>query len=151
LNQADVAPAPIDSRTEPGRLDYLVFHYGGIGDLCLLSHLIASLKSASSASVGLICRSAVAGVTNLYPVKPDQVLGFDFDPAGWSSPDASLQRALWPIIEQLTHIEVDTLFCADMNLSWLGWLAAAVLRPRRAIAASPRPRPDEMISPLLKS
>jgi ADP-heptose:LPS heptosyltransferase/sugar/nucleoside kinase (ribokinase family) len=151
VNVADNATGLVRSgAADRAPFDYVVFHYGGLGDLCLLSNLVASLKCTASARVGLICRSGLRAVTDLYPTLPDAIFGIDLNLGMWQSPSEGLVLALRAVVEQLSRIEVDTLFCADMNLPWFGWFVAAILRPRRAIAASRRPRPHEMVSPLLE-
>src|SRR6476661_8027215 len=101
---ADDAAMPVQSPAseDPGaRFDYVVLHSGGLGDLCLLSNLVASLKSDPSARVGLICQSRFRGVAELYPVPPDQVIAIDLNPGLWEAPTDELVQALRPVVGRL--------------------------------------------------
>src|SRR3954469_15456830 len=60
----------------------LVTQMGGLGDVVLTSQLIASLREAFPGSaIHLACRASNAAVADLFPVKPDRVIGIDFDPS----------------------------------------------------------------------
>jgi ADP-heptose:LPS heptosyltransferase len=141
------SPAPPDAASVAS-FDHVVLHCGGIGDLCLLSDLIASLKGASAgARVALICRRGLARIADLYPVPPDRIVEVDLDAAiPHSSPSSDLEQRLRRIVMQLSPIKADTLFCGDLNMPWVAWFVAAILRPRRAIVASRRPYPRDIVS-----
>src|SRR5262249_6728129 len=118
------------------RFDYIFLHSGGVGDICLASDLIASLKNAPRSRVGLICRSGLGPIADLYPVLPDEIIELDINPSTSPAPSPELSLTLEGIVRRLSGVEVDVLLCGDMNMPWLGWFAAAVLRPRRTIVAS---------------
>ena len=60
----------------------VVVHPGGLGDLVLLSGLIASLKrERPEAETVLVCKASVAAVTDLYPIPPDRVVCLPSSPS----------------------------------------------------------------------
>jgi ADP-heptose:LPS heptosyltransferase len=80
----------------------LVVHPGGLGDLVLLSELVASLKQAHPERfLTMICRAEFTAIVDGYPVLPDEVLGLPFQPYAWSEPKEELHALLQPVLSQL--------------------------------------------------
>ena len=77
----------------------MVVHPGGLGDLVLVSELIAGLKRTQPEQpLILVCRSEFAAIVDLYPVAADKVVGLPFQPYAWDRPSPELELILQSLI-----------------------------------------------------
>ena len=128
----------------------VVVHPGGLGDLVLLSGLIASLKQARpEAETVLVCAASVAAVTDLYPMPPDRVVRLPFQPLQCIEPSDELERAVRALIGELAGRPVELLVDAALVSSWLAGVLAAALVPARALSHGFNEGGDALLAALL--
>ena len=112
----------------------VVLHPGGLGDLVLLSPLLAGLKRRyPGCVVTLVCRSEFRSVSSLYPVPPDHCVGLDFNPYLWGAPTEEVSHLWAKAQEKLAGLKVDAFIDASLQPTWASWCIAALLRPPVAI------------------
>jgi ADP-heptose:LPS heptosyltransferase len=135
---ADAAPALV------------VVHPGGLGDLVLLSGLIAGLKrDRAEAETVLVCTASVAAVTELYPMPPDRVVRLPFQPLQCIEPSDELEGAVRALIGELAGRPVELLVDAGLVSSWLAGVLAAALVPARALSHGFDEGGDALLAALL--
>lgn len=116
------------------RRHVLVVHGGGLGDLVLLSELIASLKRTHpEAAVTLVCRAEFTAIVGGYPLPPDEVVGLPFQPYSCDEPGDELKPLLQSVLSQLAGRPVAALVDAALRPSWLPEFLAAAIEPGVAI------------------
>src|SRR4051794_15334233 len=111
----------------------LVVHSGGLGDLVLLSELIASLKQSPGKTLTLMCRAEFTDIVGGYPIPPDEIIGFPFQPYAWTEANGHLQAHLEAILSQFAGREFSVLMDAALRPNWLPEFLAAALEPHSAI------------------
>ena len=108
----------------------LVVHPGGLGDLVLLSELIASLKQAHpERAVTLICRSEFTSIVDCYPAPPDEVVGLPFQPYSWAEPREEFNAFFRPMLSRFGRARAAVLVDAALRPNWLAEFLAAGLEP----------------------
>ncbi len=124
----------------------LLLHLGGLGDLVLASGLVEGLKRAvPGGEVTLACRSDLASVVDLYPVRPDAVVPIALNPYLRSVPSPDLLEDLGPILDRLLACASDVVIDGSLRPTWFTWVAAAALAaagraaPTRIASATPEP------------
>jgi ADP-heptose:LPS heptosyltransferase len=128
----------------------VVMHPGGLGDLVLLSGLIASLKrERPEAETVLVCTASVAAVTDLYPMPPDRVVRLPFQPLQCIEPSDELEGAVRALIGELAGRPVELLVDAGLVSSWLAGVLAAALVPARALSHGFNEGGDALLAALL--
>lgn len=129
-----------------------ILQLGGLGDLVLTSDLVASLKRAwPHAHVTLACRARLRGILQLYPIRPDEVLGIELDLCSWVTPSESLLDELRPVFRVLEDRRPHLYIAADFQPTWFSWFAGAVLQPRQAVACSGVQRPRGLLTYVLEN
>lgn len=116
----------------------LVVHPGGLGDLVLVSELVASLKQAHpERSLTLLCRSEFTALVGGYPVLPDEVVGLPFQPYALAEPSAEpsaeLPAFLQPTLERFAGRRWEAMVDAALRPNWLSEFLASALKPEIAI------------------
>jgi ADP-heptose:LPS heptosyltransferase len=130
----------------------LVVHAGGLGDLVLLSELIASLKQAHPENaVTLLCRTEFTEIVDCYPVAPDEVIGLPFQPYAWAEPGEELQTFLRTLLSQLAGRRVAVLVEASLRPNWLAEFLAAALEPTTSIRCALGVCPTGLLLTLLQA
>jgi ADP-heptose:LPS heptosyltransferase/polysaccharide pyruvyl transferase WcaK-like protein len=104
----------------------VIIHLGGLGDLVLASGLFAALRCQyPTAKLELFCRMALAGVAELFPAPPDQVIPVRFDPNAHAQPGLAVDHALRELAEQLGGGRPDVVVTAELEPTWLSWYLAS--------------------------
>lgn len=132
----------------------LLLHLGGLGDLVLASELVGGLKRGfPDGQVTLACRSELASVVDLYPIRPDAVVSIALDPYLRSVPSTDLLRDLGPVLDRLRACGSDLVLDGSLRPTWFTWVAAAALSAARPAAstriASSAPEPGRHLAMLL--
>lgn len=128
----------------------LLLHLGGLGDLVLASGLVEGLKRGpAGARVTLACRSELASVVELFPVRPDAVVPVALDPYARSVPSADLLLDLGPILDRLRACGSDLVLDGSLRPTWLTWVVAAALAPAPTRIASAVPEPGRHLAMIL--
>jgi ADP-heptose:LPS heptosyltransferase len=129
----------------------LVVHTGGLGDLILLSELVASLKQAyPDGTVTLLCRSEFTAIVDCYPAPPDEVIGLPFQPYAWAEPSDELQVLLRPLLSQLAGLRVSVVIDAAIRPNWLPEFIVAAVKPRTSIRCALGTCPTGLLKTLLQ-
>ncbi|MBI1896303.1 MAG: hypothetical protein HYS04_07170 [Acidobacteria bacterium] len=136
----------------PGRRQatVVVVQLGGLGDLVLTAHLFACLRAAyPRARLLLVCRAAMASIVRLFPVKPDKVLGPEFDPYAWDQPCDELFASLDSLLPQLRTLRPSMLVTAEYRPTWLSWVLNSLWAPRKSVffpnTAEPHPLLEDVL------
>jgi heptosyltransferase-2 len=112
----------------------LVVHPGGLGDLVLVSELIASLKQAHpERALTLLCRAEFTAIVDGFPVPPDEVVGWPFEPYTYAEPTEELSAFLRSIQSQFAGGRVTVFVDAALRPNWLPEFLAAAFEPGTAI------------------
>src|SRR5258708_5688300 len=107
--------------TKPAQIsNVLVVHPGGLGDLVLLSGLIASLRQGHPGSLlTLVCRNEFADIVNVYPVRPDEVVGLSIQPYACTELRWELRGILQQVLLRFKCLHVTALIDAALQPNWL--------------------------------
>jgi ADP-heptose:LPS heptosyltransferase len=134
-----------------GHSRVLVIHFGGLGDLVLLSELVGNLKNHHPhGRVTLVCRSEFAAVPSLFRVPPDEVIGVDLNPYTVDHPSETVQRTLEAIIQRFQPLRVDLLVDASLVPTWLTYFLASLVRPSGSIICAIPQESGPMLAVALK-
>ena len=118
-----------------GNSRIVVVHSGGLGDLILLSELIASLKQAHPQNeLTLICRAEFTAIADCYPVPPDEVVGLPFQPYAWAQSGEALHTILSSILSKFAGVQVWALVDAALRPNWLAEFLTAALEPEMSFS-----------------
>jgi ADP-heptose:LPS heptosyltransferase len=121
----------------------LVTQMGGVGDVVLTSQLFASLRNAfPSAAIDLACRCGTVAMAELYPVKPNRVIGLDCDPIRWAAGDETAAAEIRACTERFESYTADLVIAAEYRPNPLGFLAAGVIGAKKIISTWPAPVGD---------
>ncbi len=116
-----------------------VMHPGGLGDMVLVSALLAGLRAAwPEASLTLMCRPEVASVTRLFPFELSRIIALTVNPYRWSTPSFGLFEETGRLLEVLPGDRCDLFIAADEPPTWLTPVVCASLAARRTIAPPTR-------------
>ncbi len=116
----------------------VVMHPGGLGDLVLLSELIASLKTAHpEGRVTLLCREEFTSIVDCYAVPPDALVGLPFQPYDFAERGDELAALLPPIMARFNGRPVTLIVDAALRPSRLSESLAAALHPGDAVRCGP--------------
>jgi heptosyltransferase-3 len=125
----------------------LALHFGGLGDLVLVSELIGSLKSSRPEwTVTLVCRSEFAAIAGLFPIAPDEVIGLELNPYLAESPSAELRRTLESVAPRFQGLRADILIDASLRPTWLTWFLNALLEPGVSFCCAGAREPEALLS-----
>ena len=129
----------------------LALQFGGIGDLVLISELVASLKTSHPEwTVAIACRAEFAAITSLFPVVPDEVIGLDLNPYLADSPSEGLRHKLEEIAQRFAGFHADILIDGSLRPTWLAGFLAALLRPGQSCCCAGAPEPQVILSIILE-
>jgi ADP-heptose:LPS heptosyltransferase len=113
-----------------------VLHTGGIGDLVLLSGLLAALRAARRTSrITLATRAPVAPLVPASPLREcvDAVVPLPIDPYRWAAPSGALTESLERTFAAVARRPADTFVSAELRPTWLTFVLAARLAPGEAV------------------
>ncbi len=114
-----------------------MFHLGGLGDLVLSSVFIVSFKSAyPHTKLTLICKREFASLTELFPVKPDAVIGLDLNPHLVDQPSEALHRSLQQIMGLFAGFRPDLLVECSLRPTWLSFFLNSLLKPAHSFCCA---------------
>jgi ADP-heptose:LPS heptosyltransferase/polysaccharide pyruvyl transferase WcaK-like protein len=127
-----------------------VIHLGGLGDLVLASSLLMGLRRKyAKASIHLLCRAPFAGLAELFPSAPDQVIPIGFDPNAYSQLAPAVQDALRQLDEQLSELRPDIVLSAELEPTWLSWYLASRWQAPENLACTRMEAPRGLLPILL--
>ena len=128
-----------------------ILQTGGLGDLVLSAELITGIKRAQpQAHITLISKAAIAGIAELYPVPPDDIVALEFNPYTWDAPTPELFAALRPVVNDLAVRPAEVFIEATFQPSWFAWVAASAIHPSRACCCTAISKPEFFVSSVLE-
>lgn len=129
----------------------LTVQLGGLGDVVLTSELIAGLRARyPEERITLACRREFVLVADLFPTRPDSIVGVDVNPHVIDRPSQDLRRALENVAQQFQGLQTRVLIEGSLRPTWLTRFLVALLKPELSVCCGLPEEPETVLQAALK-